>query len=576
MLRLLNISNLAVIDSLKVDFGGGLNVLSGETGSGKSIMIDALGLLLGERASVEMIRTGSERAFVEGVFEIEGNEPLLELLGEAGIELEGEDLIIRRELSSGSAGSGGRSRIFINNRTASINLLKTIQPHVIDLHGQGDQQSLLYPETHLNLLDAYAGAAAKRRATTQAYEHLLKTAKELESARQSESERLQALDLVEFQLSEIEQANLRIDEDAELETERNLLANAEKLAALCAEVYGHIYEDETAVLTRLAVVSRKLGDLAEVDQGFATHREQLETAKHLLDDLAYFLRDYVDGIQASPERLKLVEDRLVEIDRLKRKYGKSLGEVIGMRDQLTERREALQRSEERAQQLENDLRRAFESYRQAADELGETRRAAAKKFERALGKELSDVALGAARFSIRFAEAANPSLAERLETLAGIRGLIGRRSGREEVEFFFSANPGEDLRPMNAVASGGELSRLMLILKTITAPTLFPRTLIFDEIDAGIGGKVADAVGSRLKRLAATNQVLCVTHQSQIARYADSHFQISKEIAGGRTITKAAKLDQEGRIEELARMIGGAEITPLARKHAKELLQTLS
>jgi DNA repair protein RecN (Recombination protein N) len=212
----------------------------------------------------------------------------------------------------------------------------------------------------------------------------------------------------------------------------------------------------------------------------------------------------------------------------------------------------------------------------ASDELGEARRAAAKKFERALTKELSDVALGAGRFSIRFGEAANPSLAERLEMLAGIKGFIGRRSGREEAEFFFSANPGEDLRPMNAVASGGELSRLMLILKTITAPTLFPRTLIFDEIDAGIGGKVADAVGSRLKRLAATNQVLCVTHQSQIARYADSHFQISKEISGGRTITKAAKLDKEGRIEELARMIGGAEITPLARKHAKELLQTLA
>jgi DNA repair protein RecN (Recombination protein N) len=567
MLRFLNITNLAVIDSLQVEFKVGLNVLSGETGSGKSIIIDALGLLLGDRASPEMIRTGSDRALVEGIFGIEGNTPLIDLLSDSGIDSDQGELIIRRELG------GGRGRIFVNNSLANTTLLKSLHPHLIDLHGQGDQQSLLSPDAHLNLFDIFAGTTANRQKTAQAYDELLKVLKELEEVRKSESERLQALDMIEFQINEIEQAGLTLNEDVELDAERKLLANAEKLAFLCSEAYRLIYEDEDSILTRLGTAQRRLSELIDLDSRFASHHEQLVSAKHAIDDAAAFVRDYAEGIQASPERLKYVEDRLIELDRLKRKYGRNIEELIETREKLSDRRDSLMRSEEDAQRLEKSLARSFADYQRESTGLSEARQGATRNFERSLKGELSDVALGASRFSVRFSDVENNQLAERLQSLAGLKAASLKRSGRELVEFYFSANPGEDLRPISAVASGGELSRLMLVLKTIIAPSQFPRTLIFDEIDAGIGGKVADAVGQRLKRLAETNQVLCVTHQSQIARYADAHFQVSKEIAGGRTITKIVELNKEGRIEELARMIGGAEVTPLARKHARELLR---
>src|SRR5262245_1992779 len=578
MLRYLNIANLAVIDALQLEFREGLNVLSGETGSGKSIIIDALGLLLGERGAAEMIRSGSDRAFIEGVFEIDGNDPLIELLAATGIDVEADGLLIRREL-----GGSGRGKIFINNRSATLSLLKEIQPHLIDIHGQGDHQSLLLPEAHINLLDAFAAAAAtgvngsteNKAKLSETYDLLLKLSRELDELRRSESERLRTLDMVNFQVSEIEQANLVAGEDLALEAERKLLANAERLSNLCGEAYGYLYEDETSALTRLGSVQKRMGELAELDSRFTAQLEQLITAKQILDDTAIILRDYSDGIESSPERLKWVEDRLVELEQLKRKYGKTLDEVLATHDELVVRRQSLLGSEEQAERIERELRAAFAQYQGAAGRMSELRRKAASEFERAVKQELGEVALGLARFSICFAEPAINQLAERLQSLAGLSSGPLRRSGKELVEFFFSANPGEDLKPMNAVASGGELSRLMLVLKTITAPSLFPRTLIFDEIDAGIGGKVSDAVGFRLKRLANTNQVLCVTHQSQIARYAEAHFQVSKEVAKGRTTTIVLELDRDGRIEELARMIGGAEVTPLARKHAREMLKTI-
>ena len=570
MLRFIQIENLALVDSLRIEFDQGLNILSGETGSGKSIIIDSLGILLGDRATSDMIRSGSDKAFVEGIFEIGENRPLVELLAEAGIETEGGDLIIRREL-----GSSARGRTFINNRAANVALLREIQPHLIDLHGQGDQQSLLSAETHLNLLDAFAGTMQNRLKTNAAYDQILKTIRDLEESNRSESERLQALDMLDFQISEIEQAGLRVGEDADLIAERNLLVNAEKIANLSVESYAHLYEDDLSILVRLGATQKRLGDLSEIDSRFTPQLDQLLNIKPLLEDIAAFLRDYIDEIQVSPERLKVVEDRIIELDAIKRKYGKTIEEVLSNLERLIEKRESLLRSEENAQTLTRNLTSFFKEFRSEAGKLSELRRAAAKKFEKAIARELQDVALGAGRFSINFSLPQQNQIAEKLLQLAGIETEPMRRSGLESVEFYFSANPGEELKPISSVASGGELSRLMLVLKTITAPSLFPRSLIFDEIDAGIGGKVSDAVGSRLKKLSETNQVLCVTHQSQIARYADAHFQVFKEVVAGRTITRVAPLDTEGRIEELARMIGGAEITPLARKHAKEMLRSM-
>ncbi|MBK8315880.1 MAG: DNA repair protein RecN [Acidobacteria bacterium] len=570
MLRFIQIENMALVDSLRIEFDQGLNILSGETGSGKSIIIDSLGILLGDRATSDMIRSGSDKAFVEGIFEIGENRPLVELLAEAGIETDGGDLIIRREL-----GSSARGPTFVNNRAANVALLREIQPHLIDLHGQGDQQSLLSAETHLNLLDAFAGTMQNRLKTNAAYDQILKTIRDLEESNRSESERLQALDMLDFQIAEIEQAGLRVNEDADLIAERNLLVNAEKIANLSVESYAHLYEDDLSILVRLGATQKRLGDLSEIDSKFTPQLDQLLNIKPLLEDIAAFLRDYIDEIQVSPERLKVVEDRIIELDAIKRKYGKTIEEVLSNLERLIEKRESLLRSEENAQNLTRNLTSIFKEFRSEAERLSELRRTAAKKFEKAIARELQDVALGAGRFSINFSLPQQNQIAEKMLQLAGIQTEPMRRSGLESVEFYFSANPGEELKPISSVASGGELSRLMLVLKTITAPSLFPRSLIFDEIDAGIGGKVSDAVGSRLKKLSETNQVLCVTHQSQIARYADAHFQVFKEVVAGRTITRVVPLDTEGRVEELARMIGGAEITPLARKHAKEMLRSM-
>lgn len=574
MLRLLNIVNFAVIDRLQVEFTQGLNVLSGETGSGKSILIDALGLLLGDRSSTDLIRTGESRAFIEGVFEIEGNTPLEELLAEAGVDTSEGEALIRRELVA-----GGRGRIFINNQVANVGLLKLIQPHLIDIHGQGDQQSLLLPEAHLNLFDSFAGALKNRARVSQAYDNLQRLARELEQIRQSESERLRTLDMINFQISEIEQARLTPNEDVELEAERNLLVNAERLAELSGDAYRRIYDDEDSILSSLSVAQKRVNDLAAVDNRFAPYIEQLSTVKHVLNDVAFFLGEYYGGIQASPARLSAVDDRLMELNRLKRKYGDSVAAAQETLAELVKRREQLVNSDEHCQGLEAQLRLSLNDYEKESSALGDLRRVATAKFEDAVNKELKDVSLGSARFSVRLSASQKGQMTQRLQSLLGEwggdadRGGV-RRSGREDVEFLFSANPGEEMRTMNGVASGGELSRLMLALKTITAPSLFPKTLIFDEIDVGIGGKVADAVGMRLRRLAKTNQVLCVTHQLQIARYADAHFLVNKDVVNGRTLARVVELDEQGRIEELARMIGGSEITASARKHAKELIKS--
>ncbi|MCI0663444.1 MAG: DNA repair protein RecN [Acidobacteria bacterium] len=566
----MNIVNFAVIDRLQVEFKQGLNVLSGETGSGKSILLDALGLLLGDRSSADFIRTGETRAFIEGVFEIEGNTPLEELLADAGVDVSEGEALIRRELVA-----NGRGRIFVNNQVANVSLLKSIQPHLIDIHGQGNQQSLLIPEVHLNLLDAFAGASKNRARVSQAYDNLQRLASELEQIRQSESERLRTLDMINFQISEIEQSHLTPNEDVELEAERNLLVNAERLVELSGDAYRRIYDNEDSILSSLSVAQKKINDLAAVDNRFAPYIEQLSTVKHVLNDVAFFLGEYYGSIQASPDRLRAVDDRLMELNRLKRKYGDSVAAALETLATLVERRERLMNSDEHCQLLEAQLRRALDDYENESSVLGDLRRGATSKFENSINKELKDVSLGAARFSVSLNASQKGQLAQKLQSLLGEVDNGGfRRYGSEDIEFLFSANPGEDLRPMNGVASGGELSRLMLALKTITAPSLFPKTLIFDEIDAGIGGKVADAVGMRLRRLAKTNQVLCVTHQLQIARYADAHFLVNKDVVNGRTLTNVAELDEQGRIEELARMIGGSEITASARKHAKELIKS--
>ncbi|MEP7270894.1 MAG: DNA repair protein RecN [Acidobacteriota bacterium] len=567
MLKLLIINNLALVDHLQIEFGAGLNVLTGETGSGKSIIIDAVELLLGGRASQEAIRSGADRASVEGVFSATGNSPLLELLDEAGIDLNDGEIIIRREI-----GTTGRGRIFVNGHPSPAALLRSVQPHLLDLHGQGDQQSLALASVHLLLLDQFAEGIPQRALVEGIYRDIAEKLDDLERLSGSESARIQEMDVVHHQIAEIEAASIQPEEDAALEAELTLLANADRLARICGESYSRLYEEEHAVLASLGTLSRRMEELVLLDVRFQTHLDQLKNSRFTLEEIAFFLRDYISDIQVSPERLTVVEERLGLLERLKRKYGGNLANITQKLESLKHRAETLSSSEEAVASHIASLARLIDEHESAASTLSTARQSRAPEFQKQMVDELANVALEKSRFEIRFAEIDATALRARLERFA-LPAPSGGRLGNEVAQFFFSANPGEDLRPLNQVASGGELSRLMLVIKNVVAPTNFPRTLIFDEIDAGIGGRVADAVGLRLKRLAGTNQVLCVTHQAQIARYADTHFQISKEAADARTTTRATELNHNGRVEELARMLAGADVTPLARKHARELLR---
>lgn len=569
MLKLLSIANLAVVSQTQIEFGNGLNILSGETGSGKSIILAALGLLLGERASQDMLRTGESKANVEGVFDIDGNTPLINLLAEAGIDVESCDLIIKREIVA-----NGRGKVFVNNQSCTLNLLKAIQPHIIDVHGQGEQQSLLSTITQTQLLDAYAGCEGLRFEVAGIYEQIGALAKALEDSRKSESERLQLLDLISYQINEIEQINPLLGEDVELESERRLLVNAEKLSTLSSEITQALYDDDDAVVARMGLVSRRMDELAVIHPQFQTQAEQLANSKYLLEDIVFAVRDFSEQISFSPARLQIIDDRLASLDRLKRKYGGSLSEVREHLATLQGRREELQHGDLHEKSLVAKLNESIRFYNDKAEKLSRLRRNAAKDLEVKLKKDISAVALEKARFMIHFNSVASGTsslhLMQRFNELFQDARL--GRGGNEAAEFFFTANKGEEPRPLHAVASGGELSRLMLILKTNIAPTAYPRTLVFDEIDTGIGGRVAEAVGVRLRNLSRSNQVICVTHQAQIARYADVHLQVTKDVKGQRTITKVIMLESNARLVELARMIAGANITDVTLQHAKELL----
>ncbi len=566
MLTLLNISNIALIETLRVEFDRGLNLLTGETGSGKSIIVDALGLLIGGRFTADSIKHGTERAFIEGLFSVAHNPALANLLNEAGIALEDEEvheIIIRRELST-----SGRNKIFINHQLATNTLLRELRPFLVDIHGQGDQQTLFNPATHLELLDAFANVNPLRAAVTDAYDHWASLKNELERLTRDDSERIQLVDILRFQIAELDRARLAIGEDAQLEEERERLMNVEKLTALCSESYNLLYEDNDAALARLRLAKKQLEELANYETKFQQYLEGIESAHAVIADLAFTLRDYGDRLEFSPARLAQIEDRLAEISRLKRKYGGTIESTLEHLASSQDRLQQIEHSDERVTELTSELDQARAEYIERARRLHKERLRAAKAFEQAVESGLAEVALENGRFQVQI-ETPSP---DQLRTNEGTSAFTSR--GFDSIEFYFSANPGEAVKPLAKVASGGEASRLMLVLKTVANASEFPRTIVFDEIDTGIGGRVSEAVGAKLKKLSETNQVLCVTHQAQIARFADTHLTVQKEVRSLRTEVSVLKLERRARVEEIARMLTGAEITDNARRHARELLNS--
>jgi len=538
MIRFLSIQRLAVIDAVDIEFEPGLNVLTGETGAGKSIVVGAVGLLLGGRASADLVRTGEDDARVQAIFETP----------------DGREMIVRREISA-----QGRSRAFVDGALVTSGALKELCGAFVALHGQHEHQVLLDPDSHVDLLDEYAGLRAEREQTALRFASMQDMRRELDRARADERDRASRLDLVNFQLGEIDRVAPREGEDEEIATTRQVLANADRLQRLCNESYVALYEGDEAVLGALGAVWRRLTELASIDPKFAPFVESREIVKPQLEELAYFLRSYASEIEASPDRLQQVEDRLAALERLKRKHGPAMRDVLAKRDALDAERHALEHVEERIAELEKAFAVARDAYLEAARGLSERRQRAAPAFTRALEKLLRELAMDHARCEVRFADAA-----------AGEAGWTPR--GIDVAEFYLSPNPGEDLRPLARIASGGELSRIMLALKTMAAADAPGRTLIFDEVDAGIGGRVADVVGSRLQQLGGRFQVLCITHLPQIAAHGATHFTVEKQVRGGRTKTDVRRLAPDERELELARMIGGESSGGAVMASARELL----
>ena len=567
MLQLLNIFNIALIDALKVEFDNGLNLLTGETGSGKSIIVDALGVLIGGRFTNDLLKTGADKGFIEGLFVVQANNGLEAVLTQAGLLPEivdnTFDLIIRREVST-----TGRNKIFINNQLATQSVLRELREYLVDIHGQGDQQTLFNTDTHLELLDSFAANFGKRSEVKDAHDRYITLHRELETLNRDEAEKFQLVDTLNYQIGELESSHLAIGEDQQLEEEKRRLTNVERLSSLCQGIYSRIYEDDESALARLRQSANELSELAQFESRFAEYLEGLESSRALLEDLSFSLRDYADKLEFSPARLAEIEDRLAELSRLKRKYGGSIESALEHLARSQDRLRSIETSDEREKELRREEDAALARYLEAATRLHKERVRAAKKFEQAVEKGIKEVAMENGRFQVQ--------VVNRLEGVALQENdklkLIGPK-GIDTIEFYFSANPGEELKPLAKIASGGEASRLMLVLKTVANAAEFPRTIVFDEIDTGIGGRVSEAVGAKLKKLSQTNQVLCVTHQPQIARFADSHLTVHKEVVRNRTQVVVNKLDRNGRVEEIARMLTGAEITDSARRHAKELLK---
>ena len=555
MLLELRVENYAVIDSLAVEFAPGLNLLTGETGAGKSILIDALSLLLGDKASTDMIRHGAEKAVVSGVFEAD-EKRLRRLLEENGIEPEGNHVIVKREVAA-----GGKGRVFVNNQPATVALLRALAPALASIHAQNETILAFDEAARLGLLDTYAGhdlseLAGKHAAWGEVRERLAQLDRD-------EQDRLRMADLWSFQRKEIEAAKLHPGEDQKLETERRVLANSEKLFGAATAAYQVLYEDDASALTQLSAARKQLEELARFDEKFLEALASLESAKAAIEDVSATARDYADGIDASPERLAEVEDRLALIDRLKRKYGSSVDEVIAYGEEAARKLNELENREDLVRDLKKQLTAAVAAYLAAAQTVSKGRYSAARELQKLVEAEINQLAMKA-QFRIEVSGSDEPA--------------NWSSTGFDGVAYMISPNPGEPLKPVEQIASGGELSRVMLALKaTIESGKKSKggtqRTLVFDEIDIGIGGRAAEAVGKKLKSLARANQVLCITHLPQIASFADHHYLIEKRETAGRTKTLVRALTPAEQTEEIARMLSGEKLTETSRQHAEQLLK---
>jgi DNA repair protein RecN (Recombination protein N) len=548
MLTDLTIRNIAIIDSLQISFRSGLTVLTGETGAGKSIIIDAVGLIMGGRASNDLIRSGEEEATVEAVFDISALPQVRGQLADAGFDCDGE-LLVKRSISR-----SGKNRIHINGSMGTLNLLGDITRSLINIYGQHESQTLLRPDNQLALLDAFSGSTGSRDFFAETFRQLQSVRERLEQLDERERESARRIDLLSFQSGEIADAGLSNDEESTLEEQRQVLASAGKLGSVSSEAFELLYGGDGAILGQLRRISTSVKEIAAIDHGLAELATTLESSYLQLEDAAIELRDYSSRIEADPATLQQVEDRLDQIGRLKRKYGATVDDVLAFKEQVDGELAGLLGLEHDRRMLETERERLTAEMTSRGAELTSQRIAGAAKLKRALEAEAHQLAMKGAIIEAR------------LEPLAE-----ARTGGCERVELLFSPNPGEPPRPLARIASGGELSRLMLAFKQVLPEGDVP-TLVFDEVDTGISGATSELVGRKLKNVALRQQVLCITHLPQVASCAHHHLRIEKLVRDGRTATSVTELDQEGRTNEIARLLAGEKITESALAHAAEML----
>jgi len=556
MLTDLRIKNFAIIGELQITFGNGLTVLTGETGAGKSIILGALGLMQGDRASPDLIRTDEDEAVVEAVFDIADHPSIRQKLRDMGFEA-GSDLVLKRIVSRSE-----KNRVFINGSAATLGMLTALSEPLIDICGQREHQVFLNLDNHIDILDDFGLLLAQRSEYAEVYgkyQDLQEQRRQLQARAKNRGERL---DYLTFQLQEIDQAALREGEEEALQEEKKILSNIAKLETHTAAAFDGLYGREESVLTLLRSVQTEIKSINDIDDRFPTPSQDLDALYYQLEELAFALRDYRKTLVSDPQRLVAIEDRLEVLQKLKRKYGQTVGDILVQRETIADELKDLSQLSEDMETLDARISASLQELEKKAQQLSAARQEAARRMEQAIGDELKTLKMVAAAFQVKFAWHAE-------------KGLALGPKGWDQVEFYLSTNIGEVLKPMARIASGGELSRIILAMRRIMLQTDPVATMVFDEVDSGVGGATAEVIGEKLRDLADRHQILCITHLPQIACFGDHHFRISKAVADGRTHVRLTVLSEEERIDEIAHMMGGGNFTEIAKKYAGEYRRAL-
>lgn len=567
MLKSLLIKDYALIENIQIEFGKGLNIITGETGAGKSILIDAMGLLLGERASSDIVRKGAEKSIVEGIFDVKGNSKVEILCTNNELDFN-DEVIVRREISL-----KGTNRCFLNDTPVTLNLIKDFGDLLVDLHGQHEHQSLLRPETHIEMLDQFANLDGKLTGYKENYNELMDLLKQLKELRSKEQSIKEKRELYEFQIKEIDEVNPQLNEDEKLEQELRILENAEKLLSVSSEIYEAIYENENSIQDQFSTVKNKISEIEKIDKSFSETLGTTESILSLLQEVSSFVRSYKDRIDLDPEKLEEIRARLGAFNLLKKKYGGSLKKVIEHREKIGSEYELAENFSQKISELVTKIDKKRKECGLAAKSISLERKTVAKKIKKEIEESLKQLGISDSKFEVKIINEDSLINSEEFLIIDNKKYSCNSR-GYDNVEYFISTNIGEDIKPLIKVASGGEVSRIMLALKWILAKSDRLPILIFDEIDTGISGRIAQKVGQVLKELASHHQIIAITHLPQIAALADSHYAVEKKKILDRIVSSINKLTEKERVHEVAKLISGETVTDASLRGARELMES--